>query len=134
MVWHQSLLLYSFRNCSFISNYNFLAIKFVVMNYKPKPTKNRLEDSSAAPNTGCSCRRPEFHSQHPHGGSQLAVTLVPGSNFFFWPPEAPATHVIYTHMHRQNTHAHKMKVSKSLKEKKLEKEQTKPRISRGRKQ
>ena len=35
-------------------------------------------DGSVVKSTGCSCRGPGFASQHPHGGSELPVTPVPG--------------------------------------------------------
>lgn len=36
------------------------------------------KDGLVIKNTCCSCRRPEFSSQYPHGCSQLLVTLVLG--------------------------------------------------------
>ena len=36
------------------------------------------EDGSVVKNIGCSSRGPGFSSQHPHGGSQLSITPVPG--------------------------------------------------------
>lgn len=33
-------------------------------------------DGSAAKSSGCSTKGPEFDPQHPHGASQLSITLV----------------------------------------------------------
>lgn len=57
--------------------------------------------------TGCSCRGPEFNSQHSHGSSQLSVTLVP-------------EYLTPSHRHKdihggKNTKAHEMKINKKLK-------------------
>ena len=40
------------------------------------------EDVSVIKNTGSSSR-PTFHSQHPHGSSQLSLTLVQRPVFYF---------------------------------------------------
>lgn len=40
-------------------------------------------DQSVVKSTGSSCRRPGSISQHTHGGSQLAVTPVPGKMMLF---------------------------------------------------
>lgn len=37
-----------------------------------------LRHGPAIKSTGCSSRVPRFDSQHPHGGSELPVTPVPG--------------------------------------------------------
>jgi hypothetical protein len=50
-----------------------------------------------AKSTGYSSRRPVFNSQHPHGSSQLSVTLVP--------KDLTSS---YGHACRQNTDAHKI--------------------------
>jgi hypothetical protein len=47
--------------------------------------------------TGCSSRGPHFNSQHPHDGSQLYVTPVPGDPI-------PSHRQTY----RQNTNVHKI--------------------------
>ena len=49
----------------------------------------------------CSCRRPRFASQHPHGGSQPSVTLkVPVSSSGL---PRHQTHEVHMHTGRQNT-------------------------------
>lgn len=57
---------------------------------------------SAVRSPCCSCRRPRFHSQHPHAGPQPFATLVPGD---LTPPSD--FHGFQTHMREQeHTHTH----------------------------
>jgi hypothetical protein len=71
----------------------------------------------------CPCKGPGFDSQHPHGGSQPSITHIPGelmlsSDLFrHWP------HTWYTDIHAIKTHTHKIKKSKTNKQKKRFKEE-----------
>lgn len=56
----------------------------------------------------CSCRGPEFSSQHPHAGSQPPVTPVPGgSDVLFWS-------MWHTYIHSNKPPIHIKSKSKSL--------------------
>jgi hypothetical protein len=57
-------------------------------------------DGSGVKRTDCFYRRSEFNSQHPHGGSQLSVTPIPGD-------------LTLSHRHtcRQNSKANKIKMN-----------------------
>jgi hypothetical protein len=52
-----------------------------------------------------SFRRLEFSSQHPHGGSQPFVSLVP-ENLTLSPDLQIQTHIMLSHTCRQDTHMH----------------------------
>jgi hypothetical protein len=58
-------------------------------------------DGSVAKSTDCSSKGPWFNPQHPHGSSQLSVTLVPRD-------PSPA----HRHTCRKNTNAHKIRKKK----------------------
>jgi hypothetical protein len=60
--------------CSFIPS-----IERSVKQFTLKLLKQRWRDGSAVKSTDCSSRGPRFNSKHPHGGSQLSVTPVPGT-------------------------------------------------------
>lgn len=47
---------------------------------------------SEAKSSGCSPRGLGFKSQHPHGGSQLALTPVPGNHALFLSQQVPEIH------------------------------------------
>ena len=85
--------------------------------------ENRSQrDGSAVRDTGCSSRRLEFNSQHPHGGSHPSVTLVPWDLM-------PSSGVP---MHRENTHIYiKCKRNKSFKKRR---ERQKENYSRSQRQ
>lgn len=52
----------------------------------------------------CSCREPEFRSQHPlRGYSQLSVTSSRGSKSPGWTLQSPGTPVVYTHIPADKT-------------------------------
>lgn len=56
--------------------------------------------------TGCSSREPRFDSLHPHRGSQLSVTLVPGNLI---PSSELCGHqagMLYTDVHARQTPIH----------------------------
>jgi hypothetical protein len=65
-----------------------------------------LGDGLAIKRTGCSCRKPWFNFQHPHGSSQLPVTPVLGD------PTPPSglrghcMHLMNRYTRRQNNYAH----------------------------
>lgn len=65
--------------------------------------------------TDCSSRGRRFWS-HTHMAAHDLLQFPRGSDALSWPQWAPGTQ--YTYVHRQNTHAHKNKPFKKLREKK----------------
>ena len=61
-------------------------------------------------NTCCSHRGPRFSSQHPHGSSQLSVTLVLGDLVYSLASVGKRhMHAVKMYTQRPNTHTHKNK-------------------------
>jgi len=57
-------------------------------------SKTGADGKAQYKSTGSSSREPQFHSQHPHMGSQLSVTLVPRDGVSLWSPGCPETHSV----------------------------------------
>jgi hypothetical protein len=59
---------------------------------------------SVVKSTGYSgSRGPVLNSQHPHGGSQLPVTPIPGMMPTSGLLQVPGTHMMYKHTCKENT-------------------------------
>lgn len=54
-------------------------------------------DGSEIKSAWCSCRGPEFDSQHPRSSSQPLVTPVP----VFWSTQTPGMDTVHVHTHMQ---------------------------------
>jgi hypothetical protein len=77
-------------------------------------------DGSVVESTSCSCRGPEFNSQHPQDSSCLSVTaapedMTPSSGIY-----RHCTNTVHRYTKRQNTHTQKIKINKYLKKNKVE--------------
>lgn len=77
-----------------------------------KPRSWDWKDGLAVESSGSSLKGPRLKPQHTRWLTVTYNSSLRRSDVFFWPPRAPGTHMVHSHIYRQNTHTDGIKIRK----------------------